>query len=1071
MSIIFDQYQRYKNAQILVNKLRKGNETFSILEVGANEHKNLEQFLPDDNIKYLDIELSEERLNDPQYILGDATNMDFEDGTFDVIVALDVFEHIPPEKREMFLTEINRVSRVGFIIGAPFNTEGVADTEVRVNEVFCALYGMNHPWLIEHIENGLPSLEDTVSYLNEKNIKYEMINHGSLLLWEKIMKMHFFSIKDVALQNYVDRIYDLYNKDIFEKDYTNNCYRHFIVGLKDETHELDVKMLFNNKETSFAVLDQAETTFYKIYEEKTIEHFISQKNPLSFQVYTDKGEGITEKNSIKEVIVNDKINKKIDLNKYNVRTLRIDLTDAYSIIKVNEVVVGTSNGNKIDLTSEICGRLRNIGQNMYLCDDDDLQFIFSSDAAIEYLYVNIEATKISVEQANLVAQIADSYEKKESDLYNLKKEKNNEIEKQKREYEQVVNTLNHNNEVWQSAYSNVTNSLSWKVTAPIRKVIDVLGNCLVARGLRCLKEHGVAYTWHVFTTGSYSKGGPVINIGSNKKRFKHYILSTEEEQKQRDYEFKNPKKFSILVPLYNTKEEFLRDMIESVQNQTYGNWELCLADGSDLEHAEVETICQEYLKNDDRICYKKLEKNGGISENTNACLEMATGDFIALFDHDDILHKSALFEVMKTIEENDADMIYTDEATFHKKWEDAFLPHFKPDYSPDTLRSYNYICHLTVFSRELYEKIGGFNKEYDGSQDYDFILRLTEKAKNIVHIPKVLYYWRAHENSVASDLSAKPYTIEAAKNALAAHLDRVGLQGKVEDSSVLSTYKINYEIIGQPKVSILIPNKDHIDDLEKCIKSILKKTTYQNYEIIIIENNSEEDKTFAYYDYLKKNDKIKVVYWEREFNYSAINNFGAKAATGEYLLLLNNDVEIITEHWIEEMLMFAQRKDVGAVGAMLYYPDDTIQHAGVILGIGGVAGHSHKYFKKGEYGYSSRLTIAQNLSCVTAACLMIKKEIFDEVKGLDEGFAVAFNDVDFCMKVREAGYLNVFTPYAQLYHYESKSRGLEDTKEKQQRFKSEIDRFYSKWDKELSVGDPYYNVNLTLDREDFSYKG
>lgn len=602
-------------------------------------------------------------------------------------------------------------------------------------------------------------------------------------------------------------------------------------------------------------------------------------------------------------------------------------------------------------------------------------------------------------------------------------------------------------------------------------------NNIIIRGVRCIQEHGIAYTWNLLKLYMSNKEVPMSSnvetlqmTATVENTFRHYELTKDEERKQREHQFDNPLKISILVPLYNTKEIFLRDMISSVQNQTYSNWELCLADGSDDEHSEVEKICLEYAKNDKRICYKKLQKNGGISENTNACLTMATGDYIGLFDHDDILHKAALYEVMKVVEEEQADMIYTDEATFYHKPEDAYLPHYKPDYSPDTLRSYNYICHFTVFSRKLYEQIGYFRKLYDGSQDYDFILRLTEKAEKIVHIPKLLYYWRAHEASVASQLSAKPYTIVAAKKALQAHLERIGLQGNVEDSAILSTYKIDYEIIGEPKISILIPNKDHVDDLDKCVQSILKKSTYDNYEIIIIENNSTEDSTFAYYKSLEENEKIKVVYWEREFNYSAINNFGASNATGEYYLLLNNDVEVLTERWLEEMLMFAQRKDVGAVGAMLYYPDDTVQHAGVILGIGGVAGHSHKYFKRGDYGYSSRLTIAQNLSCVTAACLMVKKSVFDEVKGLDEGFAVAFNDVDFCMKIRKAGYLNVFTPYAELYHYESKSRGLEDTKEKQLRFKGEIDRFQSKWGHELEKGDPYYNVNLSLIREDFSYR-
>lgn len=496
-----------------------------------------------------------------------------------------------------------------------------------------------------------------------------------------------------------------------------------------------------------------------------------------------------------------------------------------------------------------------------------------------------------------------------------------------------------------------------------------------------------------------------------------------------------------------------------------------MADGSDEAHRSVEKICRQYMRRDQRIKYKKLEKNLGISGNTNACLDMATGEYIGLFDHDDLLHPAALYEVMRAICKQNADFIYTDENTFHGKPADAFCPNFKPDYAPDTLRSYNYICHFTVFSKKLLDTVGEFRQEFDGSQDYDMILRLTEKALKIVHIPEILYFWRAHKNSVADDIAAKPYTLDAARHALSEHLDRLGLVGEVEDSAIPSTYRIKYAITGSPKVSIVIPNMDYVDTLRACISSILEKTTYENFEIVIVENNSKEAETFSYYDELRNDPHIRVVTWNGKFNYSAINNFGIKeAVTGEYVLLLNNDIEVITPDWIQEMLMFAQRPDVGAVGAMLYYPDDTIQHAGVILGIGGVAGHAHKNFARGDYGYMSRATIVQNLSAVTAACMMVSRDVWNQVHGLDESYEVAFNDVDLCMRIREAGYLIVWTPYAELYHYESKSRGYEDTPEKKRRFEGEVRRFQARWNKELAAGDPYYNPNLTLDREDFSIK-
>ena len=588
------------------------------------------------------------------------------------------------------------------------------------------------------------------------------------------------------------------------------------------------------------------------------------------------------------------------------------------------------------------------------------------------------------------------------------------------------------------------------------------------RLLAYLKRNGLKATLYRVLRGN----GPMpVDKGKLKKISDDYYISEKRRQEEECTAFPRDIKFSVLVPLYNTPEKFLKEMIESVQAQTYKNWELCLADGSDAEHASVGDICKKYAEADKRIKYEKLEKNFGISENTNACIRMATGEYIALFDHDDLLHPSALYEVMKAICEQNADYIYTDENTFSKEPHDAYNPHFKPDFSPDTLRSYNYICHLSVFSRKLLDSVGYFRSEYDGSQDYDLILRLTEKAKKVWHIRKALYYWRAHKDSVAQDVGAKPYTITAAKNALAAHLERCGLKGEVLDSSVPTTYHIKYKTEGNPLISIIIPNKDHTDDLDVCIKSLYKRSSYKNFEIIIVENNSTEKDTFEYYEKLKqKHENIKIVTWSGEFNYSAINNFGASSARGEYILLLNNDVEIINDGCLEEMLMFASRKDVGAVGAKLYYSDGTVQHAGIILGLGGVAGHAHKHFGRNDPGYAARASIAQNLTACTAACLMMRREVFDEVGGLDERLAVAFNDVDLCMKIRQKGYLIVFTPYAELYHYESKSRGRENSAEKMERFLDEIRYFEKKWQRQLNDGDPYYNPNLTLTREDFSLK-
>ncbi len=631
-----------------------------------------------------------------------------------------------------------------------------------------------------------------------------------------------------------------------------------------------------------------------------------------------------------------------------------------------------------------------------------------------------------------------------------------------REYESVKDRLS----VSEEAFRSISSSTSWKMTKPLRAVLDFFKKFrplrFIAKVLAYIRKYGFK---SALRRARFSLNG--------KKASTRVIYTPEALEAQKKVTFKKKIKFSVLVPLYNTPKKFLIEMIESVKAQTYADWELCLADGSDAAHGDVEENVRLLMQSDSRIVYKKLEKNLGISGNTNACIDMATGDYIALFDHDDLLHPAALYEMMRAIDAG-ADFVYTDENTFHNSPKDAFFPHYKPDFSPDMLRANNYICHFNAFSKELLEKAGKyFRPECDGSQDYDMMLRLTEQAKKIVHIPIVLYYWRAHRGSVATGIEAKPYVIKAAHKALEDHLKRVGLEGEVLDTVVPSMYRIRYKIQGAPLVSIIIANKDHVYDLDKCITSIIKHTTYSNYEIVIVENNSTEEKTFEYYASLESTKNIRVVTWsdgKGTFNYSAINNYGVKESRGDYVILLNNDIEILSPMWIEEMLMFAQRNDVGAVGAKLYYPDDTIQHAGIGIGLLTLAGHYHRNFPRRHPGYMGRLIYAHNVSAVTAACIMIPRKVWDEVDGLDEGYAVAFNDVDLCMKIREKNYLIIFTPFAEAYHYESKSRGLEDTPEKRARFLSEIERFYSKWKPTMDKGDPYYNPNFTLDREDFTFQ-
>jgi len=535
--------------------------------------------------------------------------------------------------------------------------------------------------------------------------------------------------------------------------------------------------------------------------------------------------------------------------------------------------------------------------------------------------------------------------------------------------------------------------------------------------------------------------------------------------------FKYKPLISVLVPVYNVDEKWLRKCIESVRNQLYENWELCIADDASSK-PHVRRVLEEYARKDRRIKVAYRNANGHISEASNTALELASGEFVALLDHDDELSIDALYENVKLLNQHpDADMIYSDEDKIDPDG-NRHSPFFKPDWSPEMILGQMYTCHLGVYRTSLVREIGGFRKGYEGSQDHDLVLRLSEKTDRIYHIPKILYHWRSIPESTSSGEMAKPYSGEAGAKAVNDAIRRRNINAIVKRVPGFSNlYNIHYIPDGNPLISIIIPTKDMGEVLDKCLSSIFQKSTYCNFEVIIVDNGSKQKETFQVFDKWKK-AKSEVFHIERidiPFNYSKLNNMAVKKSRGEYILLLNNDTEIITPNWLEELVGQAQQKGIGAVGACLLYPDNTIQHGGVILGIYGIAGHSHRYFKADHPGYFSRLLITSNYSAVTGACLMVRREIYWEVGGMDENLAVAFNDVDFCLKIREKGYRNVWLPQVKLYHYESKTRGAEDTPEKLARFQKEIQFMKEKWGDKL-FKDPFYNPNLTLDREDFSIK-
>lgn len=596
------------------------------------------------------------------------------------------------------------------------------------------------------------------------------------------------------------------------------------------------------------------------------------------------------------------------------------------------------------------------------------------------------------------------------------------------------------------------------------KMFRKLSPYTIRKGFRYMKHYGPKEFWirlHERFEPEEVPYGPW---------YQAYIPTEETLEIQRKQKFDYSPLISIAVPAYQTPVEFLRQMIESLIVQTYSNWELCIVNASP-DNEEMQKVLAEYSAGDSRVRFCNLKENLGIAENTNRAFAMTKGEFVGLLDHDDLLAPNALYEIVKILQDHpQADALYTDEDKVTTELDEHFQPHLKPDFNLDLLRSNNYICHFFVVRKSIVEKAGGFRKEFDGAQDYDFIFRCTENAGEVLHVPEILYHWRTHKASTADNPASKMYAFEAGKRAIEAHLERTGTKGEVSHTQDLGFYRVKYPVQGKPLVSVIIPNKDEKETLQTCLEMLEKNTGYQNFEIIIVENNSTTDEIFRYYKELSGNRKIHLLRWGKEFNYSAINNFAVAHAKGEYLLFLNNDVKSINPDWLEEMLGVCQRPEVGGVGAKLIYPDNTIQHAGCVIGMGGIAGHMFVDMPADRTGYLHKASLLQDMSAVTAACLLMKKEVFEQAGGFTEELAVAFNDVDLCLKVRKNGYLIVYDPYVKLYHMESKTRGAEDSKEKVRRFQTEIEYMRCHWIDILKKGDPCYNKNLSLTKWNYSLK-
>lgn len=666
------------------------------------------------------------------------------------------------------------------------------------------------------------------------------------------------------------------------------------------------------------------------------------------------------------------------------------------------------------------------------------------------------------------------------------------VEIEKAEKDAVIVDLNARASSSLSTLNAMRASTSWRITAPYRKVghqalraryvARVLPKMARSRGgyvqlakaaIRTFSEGGLrgcAKAWKRANAPSIPEGVilPSSDYGTWLKAYAVLEDGARRRIKNEIARWNTPPLISIVIPVYNPDLPWLGDAIESVRNQLYTNWEICLADDCSTNPG-VREYLDAYAARDKRIKVAHRDVNGHISEASNSALALASGQWMALLDQDDLLTEDALYYIARAIIKNrNLELIYSDE----DKIEDGkrFLPYFKSDWNLELMRTHNMVCHLGAYKMDRVRSIGGFRKGFEGSQDYDLVLRFAENLEShqICHIPRVLYHWRSHANSTAQAAGNKSYAVTAGQKALTEHLERRGVEGHVE---ILDTamYRVHYTLSENPPlVSLIIPTRNGLHLLRQCISSIIEKTTYPAYEIIIVDNNSDDPEVLDYFRDVQADPRVRVVRDEAPFNYSALNNRAAEIAGGEYLGLINNDIEVISPNWLSEMIGLAVQERVGAVGARLWYPDNRLQHGGIIIGLGGVAGHSHKMLERGAPGYFRRAELPQDLSAVTAACLVVRKDIFKEVGGLNEvDLTIAFNDVDFCLKVQKAGYRNVWTPYAELYHHESASRGVEDTPEKIERFGKEVGYMFGQWNTRLSP-DPAYNTNLSTDYEDFS---
>ena len=1095
LDLPFDLYTRNFLISKLVNAVKDNKDKLKILDV-SGKGGQLKDFLKEDEYYILDL-MKNER-NGKNHIIWDVRDAVLKNKSFDVVISSDLYDHITPKDRLKTVSELLRLSKNFVILGAPFYSKEVEDAEKKANDFSIKNAGEPHPLLKAHIKNGLPLRDELEAFLIEKGYEFYIIETNNISNWLLLQFFIFYAYNYGIPPEKVSKVYRYYNENFVELgDFLEPTYRKiYLIGERRTLPILEHELMIDKSVDALKRQKLLSLVFDLIEEENRgqgnhIRNLDGIITSLNDQLQLKENEIAEISAAVQE---KDNQIRNLESALLSMRgSIAWQLLSKYQGLIERILPLGNRRRQAYDLGLISFRIIVNEGWRSF-----SLRFRRRLYQKVPFLKVRINKPLIETNILSFPNNIPLSLKEEIVGKFVFPADNLNEIK-------MLTATYRRRNRDLRLYLREI--SLDGPIIRNIRvKGGDILDNDYTPFRFKPIKDSaGKTFFFALKSMGEPSAavwynpkissnafqllkngiemGGRINFKGFTnlkiKDPFEFWILKNEpskeklEVYKKECLSFKYKPKISIITPVWNIGKKWLKLAIESVLNQVYTNWELCIADGRSTK-PYVKKVLEEYAKKDKRIKIKFLKENKGIAGNSNKALSLATGDFVTFLDHDDELAPFALYEVIKLLnKKTDLDFIYSDEDKIDKKGRRRD-PFFKPEWAPDMFLSANYPIHLAVIRKRLIDKVGGFREGYEGSQDYDLFLRVTEflDENRITHIPKILYHWRTVSSSVASSIEAKPYAYTAAKKALKDAMIRRRIEFEdVVDGLWTGSYRINYKIKGSPTVSIIIPTKDKVEVLKACIESIFKKTDYDNYKIVIVNNQSKEEKTFQYYDRIKNNPKIKILEYNKAFNFSKINNFAASQMDSEYILFLNNDIEVITNEWLTAMLEHAQRKEVGAVGAKLLFPNGTIQHCGIILGLGHHRVASIPYYKYPDHdGYCGIINRIRNLSAVTGACIMMRKEVFEEVGGFDQNLELAFNDIDLCLKIREKGYLIVYTPYTVLYHHESLSRGYDDTLEKQEKFLKEVEYARKKWSHVIDKGDPYYNQNITLDKEDFSIK-